>query len=169
MSIRALLIFALALGVTACGSNNSDLDRYIAEVKARKSKNIEPIPQVKPYQPYSYTMAGKRDPFVLGDPNANSERNPNGPRPNLRRNREPLEEYPLDALSMMGVITTPQATYALVKAPDGVVHRVGLHEHMGQNYGEVVAIDESEIKLLELVPDGFGGWTQRSASLALSQ
>ena len=73
------------------------------------------------------------------------------------------------ALRMAGIISTPKGTFALVKAPDGVVHRVTVHNHLGQNYGEIVAISESEIRLLELVPDGFGGWTQRSASLALSQ
>src|SRR3546814_11969350 len=74
----------------------SDLDRYIAEFKARKSKDIEPIPQIKPYQPFEYTMTDRRDPFVLVEP-CNEQANPNGPRPDLRRNREALAEYPLDA------------------------------------------------------------------------
>lgn len=169
MNARTVLLLCGLATVAGCGPRTTDLDRYIADVKARKSRDIEPIPQVKPYQPYEYTMADRRDPFVLGEPAAAPRGNANGPRPNLQRNREPLEEYPIDALRMMGIISTPQATYALVKAPDAVIHRVGLHEHLGQNYGEVVAINESEITLLELVPDGFGGWTQRRASLALSQ
>lgn len=169
MSGRAcLFLICAALALSACGSGMSDLDRYIAEVKARKSKDIEPIPQIKPYQPFEYTMADRRDPFVLVEPR-NEQANANGPRPDLRRNREPLEDYPLDALRMVGTISTPDGAFALVKAPDAVVHRVALHDHMGQNYGEVVRITESEVSLLELVPDGFGGWTQRQASLALSQ
>src|SRR3546814_5705364 len=79
-------------------------------------------------------MTDRRDPFVLVEPR-NEQANPNGPRPDLRRNREALEEYPLDALRMVGTITTPAGTFALVKAPDGVVHRVAVHAHMGQNYG----------------------------------
>src|SRR3546814_16618028 len=94
-------------------------------------------------------MTDRRDPFVLVEPR-NEQANPNGPRPDLRRNREALEEYPLDALRMVGTITTPAGTFALVKAPDGVVHRVAVHAHMGQNYGEVVRISESEVSLLEL-------------------
>ena len=167
MRFFSLCVVVAAL-LTACGSGQSDLDRYIAEVKARKSKDIEPIPQVKPYQPFEYQPAGRRDPFVFIERN-DQPANPNGPRPDLHRNKEPLEEYPLDALRMVGIISTPKGTFALVKAPDAVVHRVTIHNHLGQNYGEIVAISESEISLLELVPDGFGGWTQRPASLALSQ
>lgn len=167
MNARACAVICVAAVLAGCGSGMSDLDRYIAEVKARKSKDIEPIPQIKPYQPFEYTMTDRRDPFVLVEPH--EQANPNGPRPDLRRNREPLEDYPLDALRMVGIISTQSGTFALVKAPDAVVHRVALHDHMGQNYGEVVRITESEVSLLELVPDGFGGWTQRQASFALSQ
>jgi type IV pilus assembly protein PilP len=168
MNARASLLTACLVMLAGCGSGMSDLDRYIADVKARKSKDIEPIPQIKPYQPFEYTMDNRRDPFVLVEPH-NEQSNSSGPRPDLRRNREPLEDFPLDALRMVGIISTPQGTFALVKAPDAVVHRVSVHDHMGQNYGEVTHITESEISLLELVPDGFGGWTQRQASLALTE
>jgi type IV pilus assembly protein PilP len=169
MNARYVLLLGAVAAMAGCGAGDSDLERYIADVKARKSRDIEPIPQVKPYQPYEYSVAGRRDPFVLGEPASAPIGNADGPRPDPRRNREPLEEYPLDALRMMGIISTPSATFALIRAPDAVIHRVGLHDHLGQDYGEVIAINESEITLLELVPDGFGGWTQRRASVALSQ
>ncbi|MGH8447115.1 MAG: pilus assembly protein PilP [Solimonas sp.] len=165
--LNALALLAAAV-LAACGGGMSDLDRYIAEVKARKSKDIDPIPQIKPYQPFEYTASDRRDPFVLIE-RSEQPASASGPRPDLRRNKEPLEEFPLDGLRMVGVISTAKGTYALIKAPDAVVHRVSIHDHMGQNYGEVVSIKESEVSLLELVPDGFGGWTQRPASVALSQ
>ncbi|WP_020647831.1 pilus assembly protein PilP [Solimonas variicoloris] len=167
-ALASCLLLGGLLALAGCGGGASDLDRYIAEVKARKTKDIEPIPQIKPYQPFEYVADERRDPFVFVE-RAAENANPTGPRPDLRRNKEPLEEFPLDALRMVGIIATPAGTYALVKAPDGVVHRVAVHNHMGQNYGEIVRISESEVSLLELVPDGFGGWTQRPASLALSQ
>lgn len=160
------LLSAALLG--GCGGGDADLRQYIAEVKARKSRDIEPMPQVKTYQPFEYLADGRRDPFVLVEPAALSMPSA-GPRPDLHRNREPLEEYPLDALRMIGTIATGARTFALIKAPDGVVHRVTLKDHLGQNYGQIVRISESEISLLELVPDGFGGWMQRPASVALSQ
>lgn len=161
-----LLMSAL---VSACGGDMRDLERYVAEVKGRKSTEIEPIPQPKQYEAYAYVPAGRRDPFVR--PEAEAPRDPvtsNGLRPNLRRNREPLEEYPLDGLRMVGTVHFDNRTYALVRAPDGIVHRVSRGNHMGQNYGEVVAIDEGQIQLSEIVPDGFGGWNQRPAVISLS-
>jgi type IV pilus assembly protein PilP len=169
MMRKTSLTLAVAVAtLAACSSGDSELSNYIAEVKARKSKDVEPIPQIKPYEPFEYVAADRRDPFVFVE-RSEQTANPNGPRPDLRRNKEPLEEFPIDALRMVGIITTPKGTYALIKAPDAVVHRVSIHNHLGQNYGEIVAISESEVSLLELVPDGFGGWTQRPASLALSQ
>lgn len=160
-------VLALSLLLAACGGPDDDLQAYVAEVKARKSSDIEPIPQIKPYEPFEYVPGDRRDPFVLVEPQ--SQAATTGPRPDLRRNREPLEEYPIDALRMVGTINTKNGAFALIKAPDGVVHRVTLRNHLGQNYGEIIRITESEVSLLELVPDGFGGWTQRPASLALTQ
>src|SRR3546814_13728035 len=116
MSGRAcLLLICAERARSACGSGMSDLDRYIAEVKARKSKDIEPIPQIKPYQPFEYTMTDRRDPFVLVEPR-NEPAHPNGPRPDLRRTREAPEEYTLDALATVGTTTTQAGTIELLKS-----------------------------------------------------
>ena len=162
-----IAMLASVFALSACGDDD-DLRAYVAEVKSRKSKDIEPIPQIKPYEPFEYVPGDRRDPFVLAEPQADQALS-GGPRPDLRRNREPLEEYPIDALRMVGTINTKAGNFALIKAPDGVVHRVSLRNHLGQNYGEIIRITESEVSLLEIVPDGFGGWMQRPASLALSQ
>jgi type IV pilus assembly protein PilP len=160
------LLLVLALLLSACGDDMSDLEAYVAEVKARESSAIEPIPQMKQYEAFTYEAGERRDPFTKsGQPLAASVV---GPRPDLNRNKEPLEEFPLDALRMVGTITLPGGVFALVRAPDNVVHRVTIKNHMGQNYGQIVGVSESEISLLELVPDGFGGWVQRPASLALA-
>jgi len=167
---RILLTAALVLSITACGSDMSDLQQYVAEVKSRKSKAIDPLPQPKQFESFTYDPGERRDPFVeLRNEQAPAAVMSSGPKPDLNRNREALEEFPLDALRMVGTITAPNGRFALVRAPDGVIHRVTRKNHMGQNYGEVVAISETEISLLELVPDGFGGWTQRPASLTLAE
>jgi type IV pilus assembly protein PilP len=162
----ALLAPALLVG---CGNDMSDLERYVAEVKSRKSTDIEPIPQPKQYEAFAYVPGGRPDPFIR--PEAADRRVAdagNGLRPDIRRNREPLEEFPLDGLRMVGTIVFNNRVYALVRAPDGVVHRVSPGNHMGQNYGEITAIDEGQIQLREIVPDGFGGWMQRPAVISLS-
>lgn len=167
MTIRPRYLVLAALLLTGCGGDMSDLEAYVAEVKARQSTAIEPIPQMKQYEAFTYAPEGRRDPFTKsGQPQAAAAA---GPKPDLNRNKEPLEEFPLDALRMVGTIRLPVGVFALVKAPDNVVHRVTTKNHMGQNYGQIVGITESEISLMELIPDGFGGWVQRPASLALAQ
>lgn len=167
-ALSCALVAASVLLLAACSGDMSDLDQYIAEVKARKSTRIEPIPQIKQYEAFAYVPGDRRDPFVeLKQPESVAAAT--GPKPDLNRNREPLEEYPLDALRMMGTISTPEGVFALILAPDAIVHRVTLKNYMGQNYGQIVAISGSEVSLQELVPDGFGGWTQRDASLALTE
>jgi type IV pilus assembly protein PilP len=167
-TVPALVGCLAALLLGACSSDMSDLERYVAEIKARKSTAIPPIPQIKQYEPFAYEPAGRRDPFVeVRRPQRTTAEG--GPKPDLNRNREPLEEFPLDALRMLGTINTPAGIFALVRAPDNIIHRVTLKNYMGQNYGQIVAITPSEVRLQELVPDGFGGWVQRDATLALSQ
>lgn len=170
MNIRRVPTLALLAALSACSTDMSDLEVKVAEVKSIKSRAIEPIPQIKQYEAFTYNPADRRDPFAP----VVAQRTPSGfdssgIKPDLNRNKEPLEEFPLDALAMMGVIESQGRTYALIKAPDSVVHRVMVKDHMGQNYGEITAIAESEVTLVEIIPDGFGGWMQRPASLALTQ
>ena len=91
----------------------------------------------------------------------------NGPRPDQNRTPELLEKYPLDGLSMVGTLGIGDAIEGLVKDPDGVVHRVHKDNYLGQNYGRITAIAEDRIELVELVPNGAGGWMERQASIAL--
>lgn len=153
--------------LAGCSNDMDELQQYIASVKARKSQAIEPIPQIKQFEAFTYIPNNRRDPFAPIEPS--NEPQAGGLKPNLGRPREPLEEFPLDSLRMLGMITAQNRRYALIKAPDGVVHRVGLGEHLGQNYGEVVRITESEVGVKEIVPDGFGGWVERPAKLALAE
>ncbi|MEW6168675.1 MAG: pilus assembly protein PilP [Pseudomonadota bacterium] len=164
----AVAACAAALFLVACSSDMSDLELYVAEIKQRKSTSIPPIPQIKQYEAFTYEPAGRRDPFVE-ETRPDRTTVDSGPKPDLNRNREPLEEFPLDALRMLGTIRTPAGIFALIRAPDNIVHRVTLRNYMGQNFGQIVAITPSEVRLQELVPDGFGGWVQRDATLALGQ
>jgi type IV pilus assembly protein PilP len=166
---RLSLTLCLCGAMTACGSGMGDLEEYVAEVKSRKTNQIEPIPQIKQYEAYTYVGGDRRNPFVRAEP----AKDPNAPgntiRPDPNRNPEPLEEFPLDGLRMLGTINTADGVFALVKAPDNVVHRVTNGNHMGQNYGRITSVSDTAIELLEIIPDGFGGFMERPATLALSQ
>ncbi len=122
---------------------------------------------MKQYEAFTYQEAGRRDPFAALQ--ATRQSAAGSIKPDLNRNKEPLEEFPLDGLRMVGTIDSKGKVYAMVKAPDGVVHRVTIKNYLGQNYGEITSISEAEVGLMELVPDGFGGWIQRPASLTLTE
>lgn len=172
MSLRLLrcwFVAGVALALAGCGSGMSDLEDYVAKIKARKTTQIEPVPQMKQYEPFAYVPGDRRDPYVPKLSERERNASSSGVRPDLTRNKEALEDFPLDALSMVGIVTYRNALYALVKAPDAVIHRVTLGNHMGQNFGKITKIAESEISLTEIVPDGFGGFTERPASLALAE
>lgn len=170
-SAPCLLLLALFLLLAGCGNDMGDLKEYVAEVKARKSTDIEPIPQIRPYRAYTYIPADRIDPFEpFRAPSNQPTRTANsGLQPNPNRNKEALEEFPLDALRMVGTLEVGDTRYALVRSPDGIVHRVSSGNYMGENYGRVVAVTDNEVQLAEIVPDGFGGYTERRAELALSQ
>lgn len=159
----------LALLLAGCGPDMSDLRQYVDEVKARKTAQIEPIPQMKQYEAFAYQEGGRRDPFMPTLPERERSATGSGPVPDLNRNKEPLEEFPIDSLRMVGRVNYEGRTYAMVKAPDNVIHRVTIGDHLGQNYGKITAISETEIKLAEIIPDGFGGFVERPATLATAQ
>jgi type IV pilus assembly protein PilP len=163
-----LSLSLLAVALSACGSSQGELESYVADVKARKTRQIEPIPQIKQYEAFTYIDKDRRDPFVRAEPERDPNDSANSIRPDPNRNPEPLEEFPIDGLRMVGTIIKDKTTYALVKAPDKVVHRVTIGNHMGQNYGKIVKIIDTQIDLIEIVPDGFGGFSERPANLALT-
>lgn len=172
LPLRCALLILPALLLSGCSQDRSDLDAFIADVKSRKSRQIEPIPQIKQYEAFTYVPADRRDPFVKIEPERGTEvggPQGSGVSPNFKRNREPLEEYPIDSLRMVGTISKSGRRFAVVRAPDSVLHQVQTGNFLGQNFGKVRSISETEISLVEIVPDGFGGWMERPATLALTE
>ncbi|HID49977.1 MAG TPA: pilus assembly protein PilP [Chromatiales bacterium] len=167
-----LLLLALALAATGCGTEqHGDLKAYVKKVKARKGGKIEPLPEVKPYDTFVYVDEDRRDPFSPYFENVREEIPiDTGIRPDMNRKREALEEFPLDSLKYVGTLQKKDTLWALVSAPDNTVYRVQVGNHMGSNYGEIIAITETEIKLKEIIPNGAtGGWVDREASVSLSE
>ncbi|HET7312909.1 pilus assembly protein PilP [Salinisphaera sp.] len=153
--------------VAGCGSDTGDLTAFVARTKARPAAPVKPMPKIATYTPYVYRPDGRRSPFVA--PDHSTPTSDNGVRPDLNRPLDPLEQYPLDALRMVGNITSDGVTYALIAAPDQVVHRVAPGEHMGRHYGRVDAVSPAGVTLTEIVPDGSGGYVKQGAALAPAQ
>lgn len=169
LTLMRIICVAAAAAAAACGGNTDDLRQYIDEVKSRPGGRIEPLPTVRPAPTFAYEAGDRRSPFMPDTPGPTVNTNPNavnGPDPN--RPREFLEQFPLDSLRMVGSLEWNNVKAGLVQASDGLVHRVTVGNHLGQNYGRVLSITDSEIELVEIIPDGLGGYIQRPASIGLT-
>ena len=167
--VKGLLIVATGLALTGCSANMDELDSYINEIKARPGGRIEPLPEITPYEVFTYQadVRGMRSPFVPDTPQAAGQQ-ANGVRPDQARIREHLESFSLDTMSMVGTLDMAGTTYGLVQTSDGLIHRVVPGNYLGQNDGRIVAISDSEIELVEIISDGIGGYVEREAAISLS-
>lgn len=161
--ILILATLSLLGGLAGCSGGQDELKQWIADTKKRPGGRIDPLPEVKPYETFPYQDQNLRSPFVQSAPVAVA----GGVRPDSKRNKEFLEQYSLDTLSMVGTLKRDGRTYGLVQTKDGLVHRVLPGQHLGQNEGHVDSISDSKIALTEIIPDGMGGWMERPASLGL--
>jgi type IV pilus assembly protein PilP len=121
---------------------------------------------VKPFEPFAYEGFDLPDPFKPRKLSAPKEGAGGGVAPDLNRRKEPLEAFPLEQLKMVGTLSQNKETYALVRA-DKTLYRVKKGNYMGQNFGLITDVTESEIKLKEIVQDSAGDWAERQSVLPL--
>jgi type IV pilus assembly protein PilP len=163
-------VLALLLTLSGCSStDNSDLDGRLAEIKARPAKKIPPLPVFKSYETFHYSSTDERDPFQSFD-SINVALLPDeklADNPLKDRNLESLEQYPLDTLRYVGQLTTDGRDWAIITSPDLIVHRVQVGNHLGQNFGRIIRIQQDKILIIETIPDDYRGWIERDAALSL--
>jgi len=168
MNPRALLVIAIGVSLAGCGGeNHQDLRAWMAEQGKGTRGKLDPVPQIKPYEPFAYNAFDMPDPFKPRkiEPAKGSSKLA----PDLARRREPLESFPLESLTMVGTLEKDRAMYALIRTPEKDVYQVRAGNHLGQDFGVITGISETDIKLRELVQDGAGDWTERTSSLQLQQ
>jgi len=167
---HGLILGAALLGLAACGGDMDDLDQYINEVKSRPGGRIDPLPEIEPYEVFTYMAdaQGVRSPCVPDTPQVATSGQDGGVGPDPNRSREFLEGFPLDTLSMVGTLYMGDTMYGLVQTSDGLIHRVVPGNYLGQNDGRIANISESEIQLVEIISDGIGGYIERDAAISLS-
>ena len=165
--LRNALLGSVLVLLAGCGSDLDDLQANVDEIKASPGTGIEALPQVKPYETFEYAALDQRSPFVPGVSAAAT--GPGAVRPDSNRPREFLEQFSLDTLRMVGTVNLRSRLFGLVQTRDGLVHRVLPGNHIGQADGRITTIEEGKISLIEIVPDGMGGFIERPAALALSE
>ena len=176
----SLLAFFLAV-LTGCFSADlGELQAYVDETLSKKGSAVEPLPPIKAYVRYLYQgeIAGLRDPFdpfFFGNTEIDAADSIDKSTQNkyinevLTHNREELEYHELDSLRMVGIVENSKEMWGIIRDQDGVVYRVAEGNYLGRNYGKIKNIREREILLREIVQDSNGRWSERAASISLSE
>ena len=156
-----VVVAAGCITLVGCSNSNERLRAWVAHVDAEKSGPLPPLPVVPPYHPFQFADSSLRSPFMPTGTIGHAI-------PNQNRPRQYLERFPLDSLSIVGTIRSHGIWYALIKDPNGLVHRVTKGNYLGQNDGKIISISTGGIQLRELMPNGTGGWASERAYLPLS-
>lgn len=167
--------FAVAAVLLVAGCSNGDkmieLQSYVDSVVQRPPGQIEPPPEFVSYVAFTYSAASLRGPFDIPVDAATALRNQlnSEVKPDETRPKEYLESFALGGLTMVGTLSRSGQTWALVRDETNNINRVTVGNYMGRNYGRIVAISETQIDVMEIVPTGDGGWLERPSSVALVQ
>lgn len=180
MFFNKTLLTAAVLSITllaGCSEDNSfaDLREYIAAEKTKPKRAIPPLPEFQNYQAFTYSAADRRSPFQPPREVQLAAAEPDKPKSNVKpddnRPKEPLESFSIGNLDMVGTLNRAgqRQLFALIRDNEGGIHRVQVGQYMGTNNGKVIAIDQNQVELTEIVPDGQNGWFERPRVIALKE
>ncbi len=163
------LILLTAMLLAGCGGEEfQDLRDFVKNAGADMRGKIPPPPEVKPYEPFAYNNdANLPDPFKLRKPELHSGGRSGINQPDMDRPKEALEEFPLEGIRMVGYLYRNKIAYAVIRAPDGKLHRVKPGNYVGLNFGLIQEVTDTETKIKEMVQDSAGDWSERMSSLQL--
>ena len=165
--MKRLLVPIAAVAVLAsCSSEIDELKTFVRDSEKGLPRRIDPLPPVKPFEPFTYEGFDLPDPFKPRKLTPPKEGGGGGLAPDLNRRKEPLEAFPLEQLKMVGTLSMNNEMYAIVRA-DKTLYRVKKGNYMGQNFGLITQVTEGEIKLKEIVQDSAGDWAERQSVLPL--
>lgn len=167
--MRRAAIFLACLGLAACsGEEHQDLRQWMKESTKDFKGKIPPLPEIKSFPPIAYEAVDLVDPYNASRIEPERKAGGGGIKPDLDRRKEPLESYPLESLRMVGTLMQGKMVHALIQA-DKNLHRVKIGNYMGQNFGIITDVNETEVKLKELVPDSLGDYVERTSTLQLQE
>ena len=171
-----LALVAAVVMIAGCGASSEDeLRQWMAEQKSQTRPRVAPISEPKQFKPESYSEVAATEPFssqklTQAFKRESSQAAANGAliAPELARRREALESFPLDLMTLVGSLTKAGEPVALVKV-ENLLYQVRPGNYLGQNYGRVTKIAETEVTLREIVQDATGEWIERTATLQLQE
>lgn len=166
--MKRLVLMMLILGLSGCGgSGMEDLEKFVAEAGRDMQGKIEPLPQVRLYEPFAYNAFDLPDPFkprklAIGGGGG-------GLQPDLLRPKEPLETFSLETLKMVGALEKKGLIHAVIQTPDKAIYHVHKGNYVGQNFGVITQITANTVLLREIIQDSSGDWTERTSTLTLQE
>ncbi|HAF44397.1 MAG: pilus assembly protein PilP [Sideroxydans sp. GWF2_59_14] len=165
----AYSILLVSLTLTACGGEEfQDLRDFVKNAGADMRGKVEPPPDIKPYEPFTYENdTGLMDPFKPRKPDVRNASRSGLNQPNLDRPKEELEDFPLESLKMVGYLFQRNVGHAVVRSSEGKIYRVKAGNYIGQNFGQITSVSETEVKIKEMVQDSAGDWSERESTLQL--
>lgn len=170
--INFVVAVMLTLSVVACGGEQEELQQWMEQQKREVKPNVEPLSPPKKFLPQAYSAVTGVEPFStqkLTVALKQEARQPNSLlAAEINRRKEPLEAYPLDSMTMVGSVVKQGHPYALLRV-DSLLYQVKIGDYLGQNYGKITTINETDVSLREIVQDAAGEWTERVGSLQLQE
>ena len=168
--ISCLSLLFLCLSGCVGGDDFSDLQGYMDEVRARPQGTIEPLPKFQPYEAFTYGASALRSPFQppVKIDLTRQKKGSKDVKPDDTRVKQFLEGFNIEAFEMVGTLENNGGVFGLVRGAGGV-HRVKVGDYLGRNHGKILSVDEAKIDVIEIVPDGEGGWLERPRSITLKE
>lgn len=167
---RVAALIAAAAALTGCGANLDELQAWMDQQRREVKPNVPPLTPPKKFEPQPYVASEAIDPFSTQKLAVALKRDERAPSSllsaELKRRKEPLEAYPLDSMTMVGSLNRLGTPYALLRV-EGLLYQVKVGDYIGQNYGRILKVSETELVLREVVQDAAGEWIERNTALQL--
>ena len=163
----SIVLLASCLLIGCAEQKMDDLQRFVENAHKDRKPRVEPLPRIKPHETFTYTATQLTDPFSKSNLVRNPPTQAQGNAPDLNRRKEPLEQYPLDSLRMVGTLSKDDTAWAVIRAPDGTVHRAQSGNYLGKNYGKILKVTSNKLFITEIISGGNQNWIERETSIAI--
>ena len=169
---QTILVLAAVTALNGCNDSGVELQQWMQETKQQTKVSIPKLSEPKKFIPFLYDSKASADPYSpkkLMVAFAHAQNNASSLlKPDMERRREPLESFPLDTLKMVGTLEKPAVRYALLQA-DKTIFQAKIGNYIGQNFGLITKVTDTEVELKEIVQDASGDWIERPAKLELQE
>ena len=169
---KVTCIVMLCLLGAGCGGGreHEDLHIFMEDAKSQPRGQIEPLPTFKLYESFKYSTLAFRSPFekpltIAADDTSGKS----AVKPDENRKKEYLEAFNFATFTLVGTLRRGGLLWPLINDGAGGVHRVALGNFLGKNHGKIVSVSPTKLVVVEIVPDGEGGWVERPRALALRE